>query len=200
MKTPIGLRALTAFALVAVTIAALSVVVRTPGDLHAQSKHYGFIDMQHVLDNYQKNAELTAKFTSDLKTAFDQMKTVEEAIQLEREELGTLRPGSTKHGELQRSIAIKEMGFDYDQKLLARRVDAKRADMWRELYSGIQTACEQVAKQRGLDAVLTMSRSLPDGATEQEAQAQITVRPVIYFDKSLDVTADVLAVLNGQGC
>ncbi len=162
----------------------------------AETKHYGFVDLETVLDNYNKNADLTESLNAEFQAAADAVRKEEQAIQLLIEELEMLQPGGAKYAERQREIVLRQRGVEYDRERIRRQIDAKKAAGWKELYGDILEACEKVAGTEGLDAVFAMSRQAPDGRTDEEMMAQITLRQVIYADPSLDVTQKVLGVLN----
>ena len=149
-----------------------------------------------MLENYGKNEDLTKRLSAEFQAAADEIQREEESIRLQREELVMLERGGKKYEETYRKVMLREKGVEYDKEMIRRRIDAQKAAGWKELYQDIQSACEKVAKDQGLDAVLVMNRRSPNGRTDEEMMAQITLRQVIYFDPQLDVTDKVLASLN----
>lgn len=192
------MRRFTQSTLLALVVVVVAAIAWNPARFaSAESKHYGFVDLETVLDNYNKNAELTERLNKEFQAAADAVRKEEQAIQLLIEELEMLQPGGAKFAEREREIIVRKRGVEFDRESVRRQIDAKKAAGWRELYGDIVEACEKVAGTEGLDAVFAMSRQAPDGRTDEEMMAQITLRQVIYADSSLDVTAKVLEVLNG---
>ncbi len=181
-------------AMAGVAALALVAALRPTGALVAQGKSYGFIDMEYVLNNYAKNAELTETLGAKYQEIVDARRKGENDLQLEREEMATF--AGSKRAEAARLIAMKEFSLKFDYESEMRELEKKKIDGWKTLYVDIQEAAEKVSRDRGLDAVLVMNRSEPDGKSDQDMIAQITLRQVLYFDSSLDVTEAVLRLLN----
>jgi Skp family chaperone for outer membrane proteins len=79
------------------------------------------------------------------------------------------------------------------------RLDIARGDMMRELYEKVVAACGQFAENNGYDMILVDDRSFPLAemtSSTAEHQAAIRARRVLYARASMDVTDQVLTLMN----
>ncbi len=81
------------------------------------------------------------------------------------------------------------------------RLDIARGDMMRELYQKVTAAVQMFAENNGYDLVLVDDRSFPMARPQSTTQAQqeaIQRKRVLYARESLDVTDQVLTLMNNQ--
>lgn len=81
------------------------------------------------------------------------------------------------------------------------RLDIARGASMRELYEKVVAATDQFAQANGFDLILIDDRSFPLAdmqSSTAEHQAAIRSRRVLYARESLDVTDQVLTLMNNQ--
>jgi len=81
------------------------------------------------------------------------------------------------------------------------RLDIARGDMMREMYEKVTVACGQFADNNGYDLIMVDDRSFPLARPQSTTAAQqeaIRGKRVLFARQSLDVTDQVLTLMNNQ--
>ncbi|MFG0275906.1 MAG: OmpH family outer membrane protein [Phycisphaerales bacterium] len=84
---------------------------------------------------------------------------------------------------------------EFSEQLIAQR----RAEVFAQLFSRIQETAARIARQRGVDAVISSDASapLPDG-NEQQVRAAMISRRVLFNADAIDYSDELLQVLNNE--
>jgi Skp family chaperone for outer membrane proteins len=120
----------------------------------------------------------------------------EEKVTMERQTLAGFSPDSEEYQK--RRTAFKEMMINYQAWLAVERETLKEDHFrWIErTYAAVIDGIDKVARRRGVQVVLTreeLDTSVEDATVLQK---QILNRKVVYYDPALDLTDEVLAVIN----
>jgi len=174
----------------------LGAVVRPAWMLEAESPSLGYVDMERLVNEFDKNSKLTEQLKTELGAVMQRLEENKKKIQLQKEELALFTKGSAKYEQALHEIRRAEAMFEADQDWEFRQIENRRVLGWKELYGDIKKAVAEVAEAKGLEAVFVMNGSLPDGKNNDEIVAQIMLRQVAYMHPSFDLTVDVLRVLN----
>ena len=74
--------------------------------------------------------------------------------------------------------------------------DARKEDLTATVRDAFKAAIRQVATERGIDVVLQLRDEEPAGTRPDQLSSEIFLTDVLHCDPSLDITADVLKILN----
>ena len=66
----------------------------------------------------------------------------------------------------------------------------------KKVYKEVRREAEAVARARNLKAVFMVADAKISGRTRDQVSSEILVRSVLWFDPSLDLTAELLRRLN----
>ncbi|MBA4120253.1 MAG: hypothetical protein C0513_06085 [Isosphaera sp.] len=201
-----GTRGLWAMA-VMLSVAALGVVASTSGVAHAVASRLAppptivaTIDLERVInglhERWAKERELEVlkrKYEDDLKRRESELKTESELINV-------MAPGPQRE---ERAEGFEEKAVDgrVRSELFERRLEARRTQMFASMYKSILKASAGLAEANGYGLILSADDTLqiPETAkTAQEARAVIASRRVIFQSRSLDVTEDLITLMNNQ--
>jgi Skp family chaperone for outer membrane proteins len=156
----------------------------------------GFVQLERVINEYDKNAELSRRLTEELDARRAELEKDKERIEMKKEELQLLARDSQKYRDSLLEIQVEEFRLEARLKDLQRSLDSKKIEGWKELFRDISKAAESIAKQKGLRALLVVNRGELAGTNDQDIMSQISLRQVLYADETLDVTDEVLEMLN----
>lgn len=113
--------------------------------------------------------------------------------------LKILPAGTPDYKAKQQEAVRKRVEMEVDTKIAEQLMDQKRAEIQKALFLKIQDAVSRMAKQRGYALVFSH-----DGEVEvvdgQEAQItrQIAVRRILYAEKELDISEELLTMMNNE--
>jgi Skp family chaperone for outer membrane proteins len=122
-----------------------------------------------------------------------------------REEIATLEeerelyaPGSEKQQETDAKIAFKSYQLQAYVEWAARKLEAEKARVLRDLYSRVKDAISQMADENGYDVVFVDDTvvAIQQTNSEQETMRQISARRMLYTAEAIDVTQAVIDRMN----
>jgi Skp family chaperone for outer membrane proteins len=152
-----------------------------------------FVDMQEAKDLNQKLQADRKLFEGVAKERRAKL----ESMQAERDALKPETPqAQDKNAELLRAAVEFETWFKLSELDAQRQLKRQT----KVLFEKIEVATGEVAKQKGLDLVLTDQRpELPDDLDRlsvDQVRGMITARSVLYANDKVDISAAVLAALD----
>lgn len=157
------------------------------------------VNLEKVINNLEelatRNAEVTA-LREELQKGVDA-----KGAELSKmgDSLKILQPNSPEHKKTQQEALRKRVEIEVDGKIAEQLLDQKKAEVHRGLFIKIQDAVNRLAKQRGYALVLSHDGEI-DIIEGQEGQVtrQIAMRRILYADKSLDVSDELLGMMNNE--
>lgn len=129
------------------------------------------------------------KEQAPLKAMQEQLKELEAKIEL-------MDGASAEARTMKRDLEHKSVEFKY----AFNAADAERQERIKAArklgFEVAQRAIADVARSKGLHLIVQARGGDIDGETESAVSAEIYLRTVLYADAALDITPDVLSVLN----
>jgi Skp family chaperone for outer membrane proteins len=146
------------------------------------------LDERAVRD--QELGTLAAQFETRRKQSAD-------ALDQLQEDLEAFPKGSDNYQATLQQLQKAALDYEAEVEWAHRRLDAKRAEIYRRIYLSIKAAARTLATERGYDLVFVddSKEELPDG-NEQDIRRQISARRMLYTADSIDVTAELIDLMN----
>ena len=156
----------------------------------------GVVDLVRVFNEFEQTRALNAELDRLRMRLSDEQQQREEKLTIEQQTLQGFSPDSAEYH--QRRQAFQRMMIEYQTWLAVERDGLKDEHFrWIErTYSAVIRGIDEVAQRKGIQVVFTreeLDTSVEDATVLQQ---QILNRKVVYFDKTLDLTDDVLTVIN----
>jgi len=136
-----------------------------------------------------------------MKTDFeDQSGKMKAAIDASDQTLKTsFKPGSAEYRQAQNDLLKKAMDLQsynsYAQQMLFMELRLRTADIYRK----INDAVAKYAAANGIALVFVADNSSVDSATTQEQlQAMVTVRKILYFHPDFEITSKIKQMMNTE--
>jgi outer membrane protein len=163
-----------------------AVLALAPAGARAADLHVGYIDSARIFQEYQVAKDAQQRFDRQVQGWRDEASEKEKNVAALRAELKDQSPilSSAKRQEKEDALqkAVNEYeGFIQDIWGPQGRASQENERATREIVDQIRKAVEKVANDKGLELVL-------DSASGS----------IIYADRTLDLTGDVLTELNTQ--
>ncbi|HSW44178.1 MAG TPA: OmpH family outer membrane protein [Phycisphaerae bacterium] len=156
----------------------------------------GVVDLVRVFNEFEQTKALNAELDRYKTQLSRDQQQREEKLTVERDTLQGFAPDSAEYRK--RSAAMKKMIVEYQAWLATEREMLKDEHRrWIErTYDMVTQSVAQVALRKGLQLVFTREELETNVDDAGVLQKQILNRKVVYYDPGLDVSDDVLVILN----
>lgn len=184
----------------ALVIAVLFIGAWQVGTLDAQDAaapaKIGVVNVTDVLENSQKHKDWQTKMQKEraqMEGEFEKLKAELEAMQAN---LKILSPSSADYLKTQSDLLEKKAVMQAKDDFYRTKVEAEMQQWTESLYQKMLTVVEQVAKQKGLDMVISdESLDLP-APSLRDFMLTIKTKKMLYHNPNYDITTAVLEALN----
>jgi len=156
------------------------------------------IDLKRVFDQLSERGDVDARMTA-LAEELDAKATVQrDAIELLMEDRELYAPGSQQYDETERLIARQSYELRALREFSIRKLELKKAQALRQLYSNIKSAAAGLASEQGYDVVFVNDAmvDVPAAATEGDTWTHIAARRMLYANPMIDVTDQLVERMN----
>lgn len=158
----------------------------------------GVVDLVRVFNDFEQTKILNVRMEEYKAKLADQRQAREEEIDLEKQTLQGFAPDSAEYHK--RAKALKKMMIDYQAWLtVEREYLADEHRIWIEkTYQTVTECIAKVARAKGIQVVITREEIQGNVQETEVLLKQILNRKVVYWDSSVDLTDEVLLVLNDE--
>ncbi len=174
------------------TLALLSLL----STLGVAQQTFAFVDVERCFKEYKKAIEIDKLMKTEVDEKLRALDEGRRKIAAMREQLDLYTRGSDPWVDLTRKIKLEEVTNEVEQATVKFKTSKKLAGELAKLYEDIRREIKAIAESKGIKAVFIYIGSPVEGDSPPQVMNNIMVRPVLYFDPSLDLTADVVARLN----
>lgn len=181
--------------------AALLVLLVTSGPVAAQGLSIGFVDVQKVIFEYKKTTEITRTLENRIRQERAIVKQKKAALRLKIEErqmapVDEKNAGVLERAKFDRDIRLAQIDIELSEKSAIIQLEQDLVEHMKKVYKEVRREAQAIALDRGLKAVFMVADDKISGRTRDEVSSEILVRPVLWFDPSHDLTAELLQRLN----
>lgn len=155
-----------------------------------------------IFNEMQETRDLKQKLEGERKRLENEERERKEKIQSLRDARNLLKSDSPQYQQKNRELLEEAIKFDVWGKMLQAEVQRNQRVQMKHLFDKIQAAVNEVAAKKGFDLVLSDQRPEipedPEQMTLDQLRAMINARTVLYAGPKVDITNDVLALLNAK--
>lgn len=156
------------------------------------------VDLEDVVKGLNERTDKEAALTSQKASLEAKIKQIKDEADADKTRMDQEPAGA---GQLALAKGVREKLFraEFERQYAQRLLDETQTDMLRDLYTKIAAAAQEMAKQNGYSMVLASDErvNIPRGDPEAVTRA-ITLKRMLYVDKSMDITADLVQLMNNQ--
>lgn len=157
---------------------------------------FGVVDLGEVLREFKEVQEMEAKLqqrAAEFKKEGEARRDKLDTIRFERDRL---HPDEPKWLQLQKELNRLSVELELWAKFEKNDIEAESREQQSRLYKKALQAVETVAKQRGLETVFQLDSIDLNDPKDMVTSQRMSVRAVLYASPSVDLTKDVIAMLN----
>ena len=177
-------------------------VISVSAPVSAQGPSIGFVDVQKVVFDYKKTTEITKTLENRIRQEQSVLRQKKEALRQKIEQLPD--PDATeeknaallRRARIKRDIALERVDIELSEKSALIQLEQDLVAHMKKVYKEVRREAEAVARDRNLKAVFMVADAKISGRTRDQVSSEILVRSVLWFDPSLDLTAELLRRLN----
>ncbi len=162
----------------------------------AQS-NVGVVDIARIFEQYERTGYLEEEFLAKKKFLSDEAEKRRGQIESSRKALqDAYKPGTPDFQQKSDEVREAEVRFE----VWSRREEDGLLNSHKEsllhIYNDVRESVKKVAQQRGVQLVVTYDMLTQDAPDSKTMRQQILLQKVIYWDPTIDLTDDVLKILN----
>ena len=126
----------------------------------------------------------------------EQLKELSLDVERRQRELDALALGDESRVRLARELDELKLRFRHQVEDRERERAQRIVGGQKRWFAAARRAVAEVARTRDVDVVLQLRHADPNGSQPEELSSEIFLTDVLYCDPSLDITPDVLKILN----
>jgi Skp family chaperone for outer membrane proteins len=196
-------RHLTVFMIVAAaTLVGPAAVTRAqqPGARPAPSAspaaHVAVIDVGYIFKNHARFKQAMDKMKDEVLAAENGLKAERDRINAMMEQLKGFNVGTPEYRKLEGEVAKAQGDFSVNAQLQKKDFMEREAKVYMQVYTEVERAVSQFAREHGIAVVHRFDGEAVDSSDRNRILGNIT-KPIVYHDPQVDITPDILRMLNG---
>jgi Skp family chaperone for outer membrane proteins len=158
--------------------------------------HVAVIDVGYIFKNHLRFKAAMDKMKDEVMAAENSLKGERDRINGLMEQLKGFNVGTAEYKKLEAEIAKGQGDFNVNAQLQKKDFMDREAKVYLQVYSEIERAVGQFARDHGIAAVFRFDGDPVDGADRNQILRGIT-KPIVYYEAGNDITPDILKMLNG---
>jgi Skp family chaperone for outer membrane proteins len=162
----------------------------------------GIVSVKEVFDKCQMKAEVEKTLAADGESKFAELKKLEETLEADKAALSKRKQDSEDYMQLLQGIILAQSKLEAQREFYQQELSIKEMQSKEKIYRKILEVIASVAKEKELDMVLNRDDNYlnqPDSNPPAQSPAELLLttktHKLLYFNPSLDITADILAVI-----
>ena len=160
------------------------------------SAHVAVIDVGYVFKNHARFKQAMDKMKDEVMAAENGLKAERDRINGLMEQLKGFNVGTPEYKKLEAEVAKAQGDFSVNAQLQKKDFMDREAKVYLQVYNEIERAVSQFAREHGIAVVHRFDGDPVDSADRNRILGSIT-KPIVYYDPQIDITPDVLKMLNG---
>ncbi len=160
--------------------------------------HVAVIDVGYIFKNHNAFKAAMDKMKDEVLAAENSLKAERDRINGLMEQIKGFNVGTPEYRKLEGEVAKAQGDFNVTAQLQKKDFMDREAQVYMQVYSQIERAVAQFARENGIAVVHRFDGDPVDNSDRNRILGNIT-KPIVYFDTQIDITPDVLRMLNGGG-
>ena len=160
------------------------------------ASHVAVIDVGYVFKNHARFKTAMDKMKDEVLQAENALKAERDRINGLMEQLKGFNVGTPEYKKLEAEVAKAQGDFSVNAQLQKKDFMDREAKVYLQVYAEIERAVGQFARDNGIAVVHRFDGDPVDAGDRNRILGSIT-KPIVYYDPQIDITPDILRMLNG---
>jgi Skp family chaperone for outer membrane proteins len=173
-------------------------VTAAPAGAPPAPARVGVVDFAKLLKDYarMKDAE---KSMSDAQTRIrDEAKALMTEVETLKAKIQMHTPGSEAYAATEKEILAKSGEFERWKQAKASEVLARERTIIREVFTDVERAAAQYAKDNGFTLILKSDKLDLSSPSVRELDFRVTLKQILYAADEMDITDALTGILNAR--
>jgi Skp family chaperone for outer membrane proteins len=162
----------------------------------APASHAAVIDVGYIFKNHTRFKAAMEKMKDEVLAAENLLKAERDRINGLMEQLKGFNVGTPEYRKLEAEIAKAQGDFGVNAQLQKKDFMDREAKVYQQVYTEVERAVSQFARENGIAVVHRFDGEVVDNSDRNRILGNIT-KPIVYYDPQVDITPDILRMLNG---
>ena len=158
--------------------------------------HVAVVDVGYIFKNHARFKTAMDKMRDEVMQAENGLKAERDRINGLMEQIKGFNVGTPEFKKLEAEIAKAQGDSNVTAQLQKKDFMDREAQVYNQVYQEIEKAVEQFARQHRIAAVFRFDGEPSDSSNRDSILREIT-QPIVYLEPGIDITPDVLKMLNG---
>jgi Skp family chaperone for outer membrane proteins len=168
----------------------------TPPPSGPPPTHVAVIDVGYIFKNHSAFKAAMDKMKDEVLAAENSLKAERDRINGLMEQLKGFNVGTPEYRKLEGEVAKAQGDFQVTAQLQKKDFMDREAQVYLQVYGQIERAVAQFARENGIAVVHRFDGDPVDNSDRNRILGNIT-KPIVYSDPQIDITPDILRMLNG---
>jgi Skp family chaperone for outer membrane proteins len=155
------------------------------------------VDVGYIFKNHNRFKVAMDKMKDEVMAAENTLKTERDRITGMMEQIKSYGVGTPDYKKLEAEIAKAQGDFNVTAQLQKKDFMDREAKVYLQVYTEVEKAVEAFARQHGIAIVHRVDGDPIDGSDRNQILRGIT-KPIVYLEPGIDITGDVLKMLNAS--
>jgi Skp family chaperone for outer membrane proteins len=158
--------------------------------------HVAVIDVGYIFKNHARFKAAMDKMKDEVMAAENSLKAERDRVNQMMEQLKVLNVGTPEYRKLEGEVAKAQGDFNVNAQLQKKDFMDREAKVYLQVYNEIERAVSQFARDNKIAVVHRFDGEPIDESDRNRILGGIT-KPIVYYDPQIDITPDILRMLNG---
>lgn len=154
------------------------------------------IDVGYIFKNHAGFKAAMDRMKDEVMAAENGLKSERDRINGLMEQIKGFNVGTPEYKRLEAEIAKAQGDFNVNAQLQKKDFMDREAKVYLQVYSQIEKAVEQFAREHRIAVVHRFDGEPVDNSDRNQILRGIT-KPIVYLEPGIDITPDILKMLNG---
>ena len=157
--------------------------------------HVAVIDVGYIFKNHSRFKGAMDKMKDEVLAAENGLKAERDRINGLMEQIKGFNVGTPEYRKLEGEVAKAQGDFNVNAQLQKKDFMEREAKVYLQVYGEIERAVSQFSRENGIAVVHRFDGEAVNNADRNQILGSIT-KPIVYYDPQIDITSDVLRMLN----
>jgi Skp family chaperone for outer membrane proteins len=152
------------------------------------------VDVSYIFKSYTKFTQQIEALKEAMKTADADLKVVVDQLAAKEQQRDGYKPGTAEFKTIDEQLARDKADFSIKQGTVRRDFLEREAKIYYTTYAEVSSAVKYIAERNNIGMVLRFNGD-PIDPQQREDVMRAIMQPIV-FQSNIDITPDVLALLN----
>ena len=157
--------------------------------------HVAVVDVGYIFKNHGRFKAAMDKMKDEVMTAENGLKGERDRINGLMEQLKGFNVGTPEYKKLEAEIAKAQGDFNVNAQLQKKDFMDREAKIYMQVYDEVEKAVAQFAREHRIAVVHRFDGDPVDNSDRNQILRGIT-KPMVYIEPGIDITPDILKMLN----